>query len=104
MVMQWEDILYKGNRANTILCDPKNLGGPDNPSALYPNWVKICEGFGVNARRVIKKAELKNGIKEMLAAKGPFVLEVVVPNDEHVMPFIPAGKSAKDILIKSPGK
>jgi acetolactate synthase-1/2/3 large subunit len=104
MVMQWEDILYKGNRANTILCDPKNLGGPDNPSALYPDWVKICEGFGVQARRVIKKKELAAGIKEMLAAKGPFVLEVVVPNTEHVMPFIPAGKSAKDILIKTPGK
>jgi acetolactate synthase-1/2/3 large subunit len=104
MVMQWEDILYKGNRANTILCDPENLGGPDNPSAIYPNWVKICEGFGVKARQVIKKADLKDGIKEMLASKGPFVLEVVVPNDEHVMPFIPAGKSAKDILLKSPGK
>jgi acetolactate synthase I/II/III large subunit len=104
MVMQWEDILYKGNRANTILCDPNNLGGPDNPSAIYPDWVKVCEGFGVKARRVIKKKELAAGIKEMLASKGPFVLEVVVPNDEHVMPFIPAGKSAKDILIKSPVK
>jgi len=104
MVMQWEDILYKGNRANTILCDPKNLGGPDNPAALYPDWVKVCEGFGVSARRVIKKKDLAAGIKEMLASKGPFVLEVVVPNTEHVMPFIPAGKSAKDILLKSPGK
>jgi acetolactate synthase I/II/III large subunit len=104
MVMQWEDILYKGNRANTILCDPENLGGPDNPQGLYPDWVTICKGFGVKARRVIKKSELAAGIKEMLAAKGPFLLDVVVPYTEHVMPFIPAGKSAKEILIKSPEK
>jgi thiamine pyrophosphate-dependent acetolactate synthase large subunit-like protein len=40
----------------------------------------------------------------MLACEGPFVLEVIVPNGEHVMPFVPPGKSAKDILIKSPTK
>ena len=104
MVMQWEDILYQGTRGNTVLCDPDNLGGPDNPDALYPNWVKIAEGFGVSGRRVIKKEELADAVAEMLAAKGPFLLEVVVPYTEHVMPFIPAGKGAKEILIRTPRK
>jgi acetolactate synthase-1/2/3 large subunit len=104
MVMQWEDILYKGSRANTILCDPENLGGPDNPAALYPDWPTVCKGFGIKARRVIRREELKEAIAEMLAHSGPYVLDVVVPNDEHVMPFIMAGKTAKDILIKSPVK
>jgi acetolactate synthase-1/2/3 large subunit len=104
MVMQWEDILYKGNRANTILCDPANIGGPENPSALYPDWVKIADGFGIKARRVLRKEDLAGAIAEMLAAEGPFLLDVVVPHREHVMPFIPAGKSAKEILIKTPGK
>ncbi len=104
MVMQWEDILYKGNRANTILCDPANIGGPENPAALYPDWVKIADGFGVKARRVLRKEDLAGAIAEMLAAEGPFLLDVVVPHREHVMPFIPAGKSAKEILIKTPGK
>jgi acetolactate synthase-1/2/3 large subunit len=104
MVMQWEDILYKGNRANTILCDPANIGGPENPAALYPDWVKIADGFGIKARRVLRKEDLAGAIAEMLAAEGPFLLDVVVPHREHVMPFIPAGKSAKEILIKTPGK
>jgi acetolactate synthase I/II/III large subunit len=104
MVMQWEDILFHGSRANTILCDPNNLGGPQNPAALYPDWVKVCEGFGIRAKRVIRKEDLANAIAEMLAYEGAFVLDVVVPNDEHVMPFIPAGKTAKDILLKSPGR
>ncbi|MBN1404883.1 MAG: biosynthetic-type acetolactate synthase large subunit [Opitutales bacterium] len=102
MVMQWEDILYQGVRGNTVLCDPNNLGGPHNPSAIYPDWLTIAKGFGVKGRQVIKKEELSDAIAEMLAAEGPFLLEVVVPNDEHVMPFIPAGKSAKEILIKTP--
>jgi len=29
----------------------------------------------------------------------PFLLEVIVPYTEHVLPMIPQGKSAKEILI-----
>lgn len=104
MVVQWEDILYEGVRAQTILGDPDNLGGPDNIEALYPNWPKICEGFGVKSRRVFKKDEIREAIREMLDWEGPYLLDVVVPYTEHVMPFIPAGASAHEILIKSPLK
>jgi len=101
MVVQWEDILYEGVRGQTILGDPDNLGGPDNTEALYPDWPAICRGFGVACRRVVKKDELRAAIREMLDHPGPYVLDVVVPFTEHVMPFIPAGASAKDILIRS---
>ena len=30
MVTQWEDRFYEKTRGHTILCDPKNIGGPDN--------------------------------------------------------------------------
>jgi acetolactate synthase I/II/III large subunit len=104
MVVQWEDILYEGCRAQTVLGNPDNIGGPTNTEALYPNWPKICEGFGVKCRRVWKKEELRDAVREMLDHDGPFVLDVVVPYSEHVMPFIPAGASARDILIRTPGK
>lgn len=100
MVVQWEDILYDGVRGQTILGDPNNIGGPDNPGGLYPNWEKIAEGFGVKCRTVIKKSQLRDAVREMLAHDGPYLLHCVVPYTEHVMPFIPAGKSAKEILIK----
>lgn len=102
MVVQWEDILYEGVRGQTVLGHPDNIGGPTNVEALYPNWPQICEGFGVKCRRVVNKAELREAIREMLDHDGPFMLDVVVPYNEHVMPFIPAGHSAKEILIKSP--
>jgi acetolactate synthase-1/2/3 large subunit len=101
MVVQWEDILYEGIRAQTILGDPNNIGGPENLDALYPDWPAICKGFGVRSRRVVKKEELRSAIREMIDYDGPFVLDVVVPYTEHVMPFIPAGASAKEILIRS---
>jgi acetolactate synthase I/II/III large subunit len=100
MVVQWEDRFYGSVRGNTILGDESNVGSPDNPEALYPDFVKIAEGFGVRGRRVIKKGELRDAIQEMLDCDGPFVLDVIVPYTEHVLPMIPAGKTVKDMLLK----
>jgi acetolactate synthase-1/2/3 large subunit len=100
MVVQWEDRFYGSVRGNTILGDESNVGGPENPTALYPDFVKIAEGFGVKGRRVIKKSELRDAIQEMLDCDGPFVLDVIVPYTEHVLPMIPAGKTVKEMILK----
>jgi acetolactate synthase-1/2/3 large subunit len=100
MVVQWEDRFYGSVRGNTVLGDESNVGSPDNPDALYPDFVKIAEGFGVKGRRVIRKSELRAAIQEMLDYDGPYVLDVVVPYTEHVLPMIPAGKTVKDMLLK----
>ena len=101
MVVQWEDLLYESVRGQTILCDKDNIGGPDNVDAIYPDFVKISEGFGVAGKRVVKREDLRGAIEEMIAPDGPYVLAVVVPYTEHVLPMIKQGLSAKEILIKS---
>ncbi|MGB0414492.1 MAG: biosynthetic-type acetolactate synthase large subunit [Coraliomargarita sp.] len=101
MVVQWEDLLYESVRGQTILCDKDNIGGPDNLDAIYPDFVTISEGFGVKARRVVKREDLRDAINEMLEHDGPYVLEVIVPYTEHVLPMIKQGLSAKEILLKS---
>jgi acetolactate synthase-1/2/3 large subunit len=100
MVVQWEDRFYDSVRGNTILGDVTNIGSPDNPAALYPDFVKIAEGFGVKGRRVIKKSELRAAIQEMLDHDGPYVLDVVVPYTEHVLPMIPGGRTVKEMILK----
>ncbi len=100
MVVQWEDRFYGSVRGNTILGDESNVGSPENLGGLYPDFVKIAEGFGVKGRRVHKKSELKAAIQEMLDHDGPYVLDVIVPYTEHVLPMIPAGKTVKDMILK----
>jgi acetolactate synthase-1/2/3 large subunit len=100
MVVQWEDRFYGSVRGNTILGDETNVGSPDNLAGLYPNFVQIAEGFGVKGRRVHLKSELKDAIQEMLDHDGPYVLDVIVPYTEHVLPMIPAGRTVKDMLLK----
>jgi acetolactate synthase-1/2/3 large subunit len=37
----------------------------------------------------------------MLEAKEPYVLDVVTPYTEHVLPFIPAGRTVADMIWKA---
>ncbi len=98
MVMQWEDIFYGSTRGNTVLGLKGNQGGPKNLEAIYPDYVSIAKAYGWEAKRISKKEDLKKAISEMLKSKKAYLLEVIVPHDEHVLPFIPPGKSAAEMI------
>jgi acetolactate synthase I/II/III large subunit len=70
---------------------------------IYPDFVMMARSFGVPSARVIKKAELRAAIRTMLDTPGPYLLEVMVPHIEHVLPMIPGGASFKDIITEGDG-
>jgi len=43
---------------------------------------------------------LIDAIKEMLETPGPFLLDVHVQYQEHVLPMLPPGKTYKDIITE----
>ena len=94
MVVQWEDNFYEGNRGHTYLGDPKDRAD------IYPNYVAVCNSFGVKCERVMFKKDLRAAMQRMLDANEPYVLDVVVPYSTHVIPFIPAGKTVADMIWK----
>ena len=103
MVVQWEDRFYKSNRAHTYLGpvdhpEATGQGDGDLPAITYPDFVTIARGFGIPARQIRRKDEVVDALKEMIAHPGPYVLDVLVPYQEHVLPMIPAGMTVKDII------
>ena len=102
MVMQWEDRFYGSNRGHTFLGNPKKTyeGSLEDPTGIYPDYVKICEGFAVNCERVLHKKDLAAAMQRMLDATGAYVLDVMVPYTEHVLPMIPSGKTYKDVIYE----
>jgi len=94
MVVQWEDRFYDSNRGHTFLGDPKDL------QRIYPDYLGICKGFGVAAERVLHKKDLRAALQRMLDCKETFVLDVMTPYTEHVLPMIPSGKTYKDIITE----
>jgi len=93
MVAQWEDRFYHSRRGNTVLRSDK----ADRP---YPNFPLIAAGYNIPARDVWTLAELEPAIREMLAHDGPYLLDVHVEYQEHVLPMIPAGGSHRDIMVE----
>lgn len=93
MVVQWEDRFYASNRAHTYLG-----AGEDKPP--YPDFVKMADAFGVKARQIKHLKDLRGALEEMIDYDGPYVLDVLVPHQEHVLPMIPSGMTVHD-MIKS---
>jgi len=104
MVVQWEDRFMEGRRAHTYLGPidhPEALGkGDGSIGQTYPNFVQLAQGFGVKARQVRDKAEFPEALAEMLAHDGPYLLDVICPYQEHVLPMIPGGGTVRDIIIE----
>jgi len=94
MVMQWEDRFYAGNRGHTY------LGDPGNRKQIYPDYVAVCNSFNVKCERVMYQKDLRPAIERMLAADEPYVLDIIVPYTEHVLPFIPANRTVADMIWK----
>ncbi|MCI0464216.1 MAG: biosynthetic-type acetolactate synthase large subunit [Gemmataceae bacterium] len=91
MVVQWEDRFYESNRAHTYL----GAGFDKEP---YPDFVALARGFRCGARQVSRKEDLDEALEEMLDSKVPYVLDVLVPYQEHVLPMIPGGMTVRDII------
>jgi acetolactate synthase-1/2/3 large subunit len=103
MVVQWEDRFMQGNRAHTYLGpidNPEAVGKGDGlgPKERYPDFVSIAKGYKCGAAYVREKADLVPALEEMINYPGPYVLDVEVPYQEHVLPMIPSGHTVKDMI------
>nr|ASL69930.1 acetolactate synthase [Amaranthus palmeri] len=98
MVVQWEDRFYKANRAHTY------LGNPSNSSEIFPDMLKFAEACDIPAARVTKVSDLRAAIQTMLDTPGPYLLDVIVPHQEHVLPMIPSGAAFKDTITEGDGR
>lgn len=102
MVVQWEDLKYDSNRAQTFLADPHDQYDPTHctEEVIYPNYPQICGGFGVKCERVVRIEELPAAITRMIESPEAYVLDVMVPYDVHVLPIILGGMSYKDVIME----
>ena len=85
MVRQWQQLFFDKRYASTEL--------------INPNFIKIAEGYYINSKKVTKRSELSDAIKEMIKSKDSYFVEVVVEKEDNVFPMIPTGSSVSDIRL-----
>lgn len=86
MVRQWQELFFDKRYAYTVMTNP--------------DFVKIGEGYRIQSKRVSKRDELVRAIKEMIASKDAYLLDVSVTKEDNVFPMIPTGASVSEIRLK----
>ncbi|MDX1829364.1 MAG: biosynthetic-type acetolactate synthase large subunit [Lutibacter sp.] len=85
MVRQWQELFFDKRYASTIMTNP--------------DFVKIAEGYGIEANRVESRGDLNSAIQKMIASKSSYFLEVVIEKEDNIFPMIPTGASVSDIRL-----
>ena len=86
MVRQWQQ-LFHDKRYSFV-----NITSPD--------FVAVAKGYKIEAQKVDKRENLKEGLKAMLEHNGPFLLEVMVGKENNVFPMVPQGCSVAEIRLQ----
>ena len=85
MVRQWQQLFFDKRYASTEM--------------VNPDFVKIAEGYYLQARRVTERKDLADAVEEMIKSNEPYFLEVVVEKEANVFPMIPTGSSVSEIRL-----
>lgn len=87
MVRQWQELFFD-NRLSGVALD-------DNP-----DFVTLAKAYGIKGFFINHEDHMLEILREALAYDGPCMIHALVTLEENVFPMIPAGKSAKDIVLK----
>lgn len=86
MVRQWQTLFYNNHYSQTTLDR-----GPD--------FVKLAQAYGVEARRVEKPEDFEPAFAAAVAARRPYLLEVMIGKDEMVRPMVGPGQPVTNFLL-----
>ncbi len=86
MVRQWQE-MFHGNRYSESYMD------------ALPDFVKLAEAYGMTGLRCDKVVDVDKTIEQMLATKGPVIVDMVVDQNENVYPMIPAGAAHYELVL-----
>jgi acetolactate synthase-1/2/3 large subunit len=86
MVRQWQQLFFDKRYASTEM--------------VNPDFVKIAEGYFIDAKRVTERKEMTAAVAEMMKSDKPYLLEVCVEKENNVFPMIPSGASVSDIRLE----
>ncbi|MCD7864075.1 MAG: biosynthetic-type acetolactate synthase large subunit [Lachnospiraceae bacterium] len=78
MVRQWQTLFYDKHYSQTVLHDKAD-------------FCKVAEGLGCEAIRVTTKEEVEPALRKALSLGRPVVLDCIIPEDDKVLPMVPAG-------------
>lgn len=84
-VRQWQLLFYDKRFSQTPM--------------VNPDFVMIARAYGIEAEEVERRGDLDGAIERMMATDGPYLLNVMVSDQDMVFPMTPGGCAVDHILI-----
>lgn len=84
-VRQWQDMFFHHKRSFTPMCNP--------------DFGLVAKAYDIPYRRVENREDLPSAINEMLATKGPFLLETIIKADANVEPMTAPGQAVDEMML-----
>lgn len=85
MVHQWQRLFYHERYSCTEF-------------TANPDFVKLAEAYGWQAERIAHPDQIGDALDRMLAAEGPYLLDVIIPTAQTVYPMVAPGAAIDDII------
>ncbi len=89
MIRQWQEIIYAGNYHSASL--------------LGPDYLKLCEAYGIPAWKATRPDQVDDAIAAAQAVDGPALVWFEIAEEQNVFPMMPAGQGLSDLIEKWEG-
>ena len=60
--------------------------------------MKLADAYGWEGERIERPEELDAALSRMLAAEGPYLLDVAISRDQNVYPMVAPGRALDDVI------
>ena len=88
MVRQWQQLYFDKRYAHTEMQNP--------------DFTTVAESYGIASARCSERSSLKDAVSTAIQHPGPYVLEVVVGQQDNVFPIITPGASVAEMCLQAP--
>ncbi|KAJ3524667.1 hypothetical protein NM208_g11969 [Fusarium decemcellulare] len=85
MIGQWQNLFYEDRYAHA--------------HQVNPDFVKLSEAMGVQAREVSKPEEVRSSLEWLINTDGPALLSVESDSKLALLPMVPAGAGLDEFLV-----
>lgn len=84
-VRQWQQLFFNGRFSQTPM--------------VNPDFVAICEAYGIKAENVDDRSQLSDAIDRMVKSKNAYLLNVNIDPTDMIFPMIPLGAAVDEMLV-----
>ena len=99
-------VLNNGGYLTIKLMQQNHFGrytGSEPSSGLsFPDIIKVRNAYGIKTERISNNEELHNKIDRVLAQPGPFICEIMMPQNQALIPRVASLKKPDGTIVSRP--